>query len=176
MIVRQSHRPAWASSYQATNPRPYPAPSSYAASSTIAPSDAMDPETSDSDVSIVPGDHPRSGSSAAIPATLPPPPPRQALESSGGVQDRLRELSQVEDHNIRKQDLLAAKRRRKDERVARKREIQDRKMKAIMDARQRRDSRIISRRSREDAAFRAIDQQIEEEENVSKLCDALTLD
>ena len=136
----------------------------------------MDPETSDSDVSIVPGDHPRTGSSAAVPATLPPPPPRQALESSGGVQDRLRELSQVEDHNIRKQDVLAAKRRRKDERVARKREVQDRKMKAIMDARQRRDSRIISRRSREDAAFRMIDQQIEEEETVSLMHDALALD
>lgn len=133
----------------------------------------MDPESSDSDVSVTPGENYRTGTSAAVPATVPPQPPKQVLESAGGVQDRLRELSQVEDHNIRKQDFLVAKRRRKDDKIARKREIQDRKIKSIMDARERRDNRVYMRRSREDAAFRMIDQQIEEEEMASSLLQSL---
>jgi hypothetical protein len=126
----------------------------------------MDPESSDSDISRTGEDPYRIASPPAMPVQLPPPPPKHILESADNVQTRLRELTQVEDHNIRKLEMLLAKRRRKDEKIARKREMQDRKIKAIMNARERRDARINSRRAREDAAFRAVDDQIEEEEMV----------
>ena len=136
----------------------------HSSASTLPPSDAMNPESSDSDVSVH-GDE-RGASPLAAPAQLSPPPPKHILDSSENVQTRLRELSSVEDHNIRKQEMLHAKRRRKDDKIARKRDMQDRQIKAIMDARARRDSRINTRRAREDAAFRAVDDQLEEEETV----------
>ena len=129
----------------------------------------MDHESSDSDVSVGIDDRNRGGSPVATPVQLPPPPPKHILESTDNVQTRLREISSVEDHNLRKQDTLRAKRRRKDDKIARKRELQDRKIKAIYDARERRDARINTRRAREDAAFRAVDDQIEEEETVSNV-------
>ena len=126
----------------------------------------MDPESSDSDVSTAGDGHYRSAAPLATPAQLPPPPPKHVLESTENVEARLGELSHVEDHNFRKQESLRAKRRRKDENIARKREMQDRKMRAIVDARERRDARILARRAREDDAFKAVDDQIEEEEMV----------
>lgn len=129
----------------------------------------MDPESSDSDVSTTGDEHYRGASPLAVPAQVPPPPPKHVLESADMVHARLRELNQVEDHNIRKQDTLLAKRRRKDERIARKRDIQDRKIKSIHDARERRDARTNARRAREDAGFKAVDDQMEDEETVSLL-------
>ncbi len=137
--------------------------------SNFALSDIIDRESSDSDVSVSIEDRNRGASPVATPVQLSPPPPKHILELADNVQARLREINSVEDHNIRKQETLQAKRRRKDDKIARKRESQDRKIKAIYDARQRRDARINTRRAREDAAFRAVDDQIEEEETVSKV-------
>jgi hypothetical protein len=127
----------------------------------------MDPESSESDVSVAGDGHYRGAAPPlTTPLQLPPPPPKHVLESTENVETRLRELSHVDEHNFGKLDMLRAKRRRKDERIARKREAQDRKIRAIMDARERRDSRIQTRRAKEDAAFKAVDDQIEEEEMV----------
>ncbi|KIX05531.1 uncharacterized protein Z518_06403 [Rhinocladiella mackenziei CBS 650.93] len=128
--------------------------------------DPMDPESSDSDVSVGGGDEYRFASPLTAPIPLPPPPSKQALESSDALQARLDELQRVEEHNFKKYDLLKAKRARKDEKIRRKREIQDKKWAAIIDARQRRDARIEARRKREDAAFsQFFDHELEEEEN-----------
>lgn len=73
----------------------------------------------------------------------------------------------MEEHNIKKYELLKAKRARKDDKIRRKREIQDQKWAAIVEARQRRDARIDARRTREDTAFsQFFDHELEEEENV----------
>ncbi|KAL2392518.1 hypothetical protein ABEF94_000094, partial [Exophiala dermatitidis] len=78
----------------------------------------------------------------------------------------LDELARVEEHNIKKYELLKAKRARKDDKIRRKREIQDQKWAAIVEARQRRDARIDARRTREDTAFsQFFDHELEEEEN-----------
>ena len=124
----------------------------------------MDPESSDSDVSVTEED--RRASPLAFPMQPPPPPPKHILESADGVQNRLRDLSHVDDHNLRKLELLHAKRKRKDDRTAHKRGIQDRKIKAILDARERRDARLNNRRSREDASFRVVDDQMVAEQTV----------
>ena len=127
----------------------------------------MDPESSDSDVSIGGGDEYRFASPLTAPAPLPPPPSKHALEQSDAVQARLDELQRVEEHNIKKYDLLKAKRTRKDEKIRRRREIQEKKWAAIMETRQRRDARIGARRKREDAAFaQFFDHELEEEESV----------
>jgi hypothetical protein len=165
IVSTQAPRHSWGTVYN-HRPPPYPTSHVHSSASTLTLPDPMDPESSGSDVSVTGEDHYRGASPLAVPVQLPPPPPKHILESAENVQTRLRELSQVEDHNIRKQDLLLAKRRRKDDKIVRKREIQDRKYKAIMDARERRDARINARRAREDAAFRAVDDQIEEEEMV----------
>lgn len=130
--------------------------------------DSMDPESSDSDVSVTIGEPYGFNTPLKQPASLPPAPSKHSLESSDGVQARLKELSRVEDHNIKKQELLLAKRRRKDEKIQRKREAQDRKWNAIVAARDRRDARIKARREKEDAAFKKFDDQLEEEETVSE--------
>jgi hypothetical protein len=127
----------------------------------------MDPESEHSDVSADEEGSRRGASPLSLPAQLPPPPPKHFLESADNVHTRLREVTQIDDHNSMKHQLLHAKRRRKDDQIMRRREIQDRKIKAIMDARERHDSRIASRRAKEDAAFKAVDEQIEEEETVS---------
>jgi hypothetical protein len=128
----------------------------------------MDPESSDSDVSVGGGPEYRFANPLTAPAPLPPPPSKHALEQSDAVQARLNELQRVEEHNIKKYDLLKAKRARKDEKIRQKRESQDRKWTAIMEARQRRDARIEARRKREDSAFaRFFEQELDEEESVS---------
>ena len=76
----------------------------------------------------------------------------------------------MEDHNNRKRELLSAKRRRKDEKIARKRQYQDRKFKAIRDARKRREAR----RADEDLKFQMIDDQVDEEEIVRDTIRGLT--
>jgi len=127
----------------------------------------MDPESSDSDVSVGGGDEYRFASPLTAPVPLPPPPSKHALESSDAVQARLDELQRVEEHNIKKYDLLKAKRARKDDKIRRKREIQDKKWATITEARQRRDARIEARRKREDAAFsQFFDNELEDEESV----------
>lgn len=128
----------------------------------------MDPESSDSDVSVGGGDEYRFASPLTAPVPLPPPPSKHALESSDAVSARLDELLRVEEHNIKKYDLLKAKRNRKDEKIRRKREIQDKKIAAITEARRRRDARIEARRKREDAAFTQFDHELEDEESVSQ--------
>lgn len=134
----------------------------------------MDPESSDSDVSQGGGDEYRFANPLTAPVPLPPQPSKHALESSDAVQARLDELQRVEEHNIKKYDLLKAKRARKDDKIRRKREIQDKKWAAILDSRQRRDHRIGVRRKREDAAFsQFFDHELEEEESVSRLAGSL---
>lgn len=131
------------------------------------PDPAMfDPESESSDVSDTPGQDYHSKAQSAIPAALPPPPSKHVSESPDTIQARLRELQRVEDFNIKKQELLRAKRARKDDRIRRKREAQDLRIKAIMDARARRDERVSRRRKVEDAAFERFDQDLEEEELV----------
>lgn len=131
----------------------------------------MEPESSDSDVSVGGGDEYRFANPLTAPIPLPPPPSKHALESPDAVQGRLDELQRVEEHNIKKYELLKAKRARKDEKIRRRREIQDKKWAAILEARRRRDARIEARRKREDAAFsQFFDQELEEEENVCSLC------
>jgi hypothetical protein len=126
----------------------------------------MDPESSDSDVSVGGGDDYRFATPLTAPIPLPPPASKHALESSDAVQGRLDELQRVEDHNVKKYELLRAKRARKDEKIQRRREVQDRKWSAILEARQRRDARIEARRRREDAAFSQFDHDLEDEEQV----------
>ncbi|ETI20129.1 hypothetical protein G647_08163 [Cladophialophora carrionii CBS 160.54] len=126
--------------------------------------DPMDPESSDSDVSVGGGDEYRLASPLTAPIPLPPPASKHALESPDAVQARLDELQRVEDHNVKKYDLLRAKRSRKDEKIRRRREFQDQKWAAIIEARRRRDARIEARRRREDAAFSQFDHELEEEE------------
>ena len=129
----------------------------------------MNPESSDSDVSVGGGDEYRFASPLTAPIPLPPPASKQSLESLEAVQARLDELLRVEDHNVKKYDLLKAKRARKDDKIRRRREIQDRKWTALLEARQRRDARIEARRRREDAAFSQFDHELEDEESV-RLC------
>jgi hypothetical protein len=127
----------------------------------------MEVESSDSDVSVGGGDEYRFASPLTAPIPLPPPPSKHALESSDAVQARLNDLQRVEEHNIKKYDLLKAKRARKDEKIRRKRDIQDKKWAAIVEARQRRDARIGVRRKREDAAFaQFFEHDLDDEENV----------
>ncbi|KAL2408295.1 hypothetical protein ABEF93_000929 [Exophiala dermatitidis] len=153
-------RSSWESSYSPL--RPFQPPASRP--STTA--GAMEPESSDSDVSVGGGDEYRFASPLTAPIPLPPPPSRHALESSDAIQARLDELARVEEHNIKKYELLKAKRARKDDKIRRKREIQDQKWAAIVEARQRRDARIDARRTREDTAFsQFFDHELEEEEN-----------
>ncbi|EXJ57818.1 uncharacterized protein A1O5_12376 [Cladophialophora psammophila CBS 110553] len=125
----------------------------------------MDPESSDSDVSVDRGDDFRFTGPLTAPIPLPAPASKHALESSDAVQARLDELQRVEDHNVKKFDLLRAKRARKDDKIRRKRETQDRKWALIMEARQRRDARIEARRRREDMAFAQFDHDLEDEES-----------
>ncbi|OAP55517.1 hypothetical protein AYL99_10490 [Fonsecaea erecta] len=128
--------------------------------------DTMDPESSDSDVSVSASEEYRHTGPLTAPIPLPPPASKHALESSDAVQARLDELQRVEDHNVKKYDLLRAKRARKDEKIRRRREYQDKKWSLIMEARQRRDARIEARRRREDAAFaQFFDRDLEDEES-----------
>jgi hypothetical protein len=128
--------------------------------------DPMDPESSDSDVSVGGGDEYRFASPLTAPIPLPRPASKHALESSDAVQARLDELQRVDDHNVKKYNLLKAKRARKDDKIRRRREIQDKKWNAIQEARQRKDARIQARRRREDAAFTQFDHELEDEESV----------
>ncbi|KAJ9603059.1 hypothetical protein H2200_012354 [Cladophialophora chaetospira] len=125
----------------------------------------MDPESSDSDVSVDGGDDYRFASPLTAPIPLPPPASKHALESPDAVQARIEELQRVEDHNVKKYDLLRAKRTRKDEKIRRRREIQDRRWAALVEARHRRDARIEARRKREDAAFSQFDHELEEQDS-----------
>ncbi|KEF58416.1 uncharacterized protein A1O9_06342, partial [Exophiala aquamarina CBS 119918] len=154
-------RSTWESSFTAPmrsyQPQPHRSP--------VVTRDPMDPESSDSDVSVGGGDEYRFASPLTAPVPLPAPPSKHALESSDAVSARLDELLRVEEHNIKKYDLLKAKRNRKDDKIRRKREAQDKKMAAIMEGRQRRDARIEARRKREDAAFASFDHELEEEEH-----------
>jgi hypothetical protein len=125
-------------------------------------SDELDPEGSDSDVSVTTGYGYRQPSPPAVPTRIPLAPAR--LDSSDALDGRIRELQMIEDRNASKQKRLRDKRRRMDDKIIQKREAQDRRIKAIYEARQRRDSRIAARRAREDAEFRRIDEQQEEEE------------
>ena len=124
----------------------------------------MDPESSDSDISAIQSDGYRYGSPPARPAALPQPASKYALESSDAVQARLRELDRIFDHNNKKQNQLQLKRRRKDERISRKREVQDKKWTTITEARTRHDTKIKTRRDREDAAFSKVFDDLEDEE------------
>ncbi|KIW13869.1 hypothetical protein PV08_06650 [Exophiala spinifera] len=125
----------------------------------------MDPESSDSDVSVGGGDEYRYASPLTAPIPLPAPPSKHALESADAVQARLDELSRVETNNEKKYSLLKAKRQRKDDKIRRKREAQDKKWLAITEARKRRDARIAARRKREDAAFtQFFEHDLDEEE------------
>lgn len=83
------------------------------------------------------------------------------------VQARLDELERIEDHNAQKLKRLEAKRRRKDERIVRRRAMEDEKLRSIIDARTRKDGRIRSRRQREDETFRGADKQLGVEELAS---------
>lgn len=166
-LLSQRPAPSWGASYVPPHQRPYgqsPLQHLQAHPAIIhaAPAYDMDPEASDSDVSATGSDTYRASSPPAIPAKVPLATIR--LESSDAVDNRLRELTRVEDRNFAKLERLKAKRQRMDDRTMRKREIQDRKIKAIMDARQRRDNRIAARRAREDAEFKRVDEQLEEEE------------
>jgi len=129
----------------------------------------MDAESSDSDVSRANDDDYRiaNGTLISVPSPLPPPSSKQALESSDAVQARLKELERVENHNVRKHEMLKEKRARKDMKIARRREAQDRKWQTILDARQKRDERIQARRKREDSAFNKFFLDMEGEEDVS---------
>ncbi|KIV83944.1 hypothetical protein, variant [Exophiala sideris] len=128
--------------------------------------DTMDPESSDSDVSAAGLDGSSFASPITTPIPLPPPPSKHALESPEAIEARLSELARVEAHNIKKYDLLKAKRVRKDEKIRRKREAQDKKWAAILQARERRDARIESRRRRENAVFsQFFDRDFDEEDD-----------
>lgn len=67
---------------------------------------------------------------------------------------------------MKKQKRLQEKRKRKDDKIAYQRAIQDEKIKAIMDARVRRDSRIKQRRDRENIAYTRFFEELEEVETV----------
>ena len=121
----------------------------------------MDPEESDSGVSVIGSDALFTGNPAE-PAL--PGPSKQPLESADAIDARLRELSHVEDSNIRKQKSLREKRRRKDERVQQRRDVQDRKWRTVLDARDRHEQRTKRRRDDEDLRYRAAEEQIEQEE------------
>ncbi|KAI1613204.1 hypothetical protein EDD37DRAFT_607851 [Exophiala viscosa] len=126
----------------------------------------MDPESSDSDVSAAGLDSSSFASPITTPIPLPPPPSKHALESPEAIEARLNELARVEAHNIKKYDLLKAKRVRKDEKIRRRREAQDKKWAAILQARERRDARIESRRRRENAVFsQFFDRDFDEEDD-----------
>ena len=130
--------------------------------------DTMDPESSDSDVSAAGLDSSSFASPITTPIPLSPPPSKHALESPEAIEARLNELARVEAHNIKKYDLLKAKRVRKDEKIRRKREVQDKKWAAILQARERRDARIETRRRRENAVFsQFFDRDFDEEDDVS---------
>ena len=128
----------------------------------------MDPESSDSEVSQGGDEDYRFAGPLSTPAPLPQPASKHALESSEAIQLRLDQLQRVEEHNIKKYDILKDKRARKDRKIRAKRDEQDKKWAAIIEARQRRDNRIEVRRKREDGAFsQFFDHDLEEEESVS---------
>lgn len=159
--------PIWGASYVPPHQRPYgQSPlqhlQAHHAMSYAPVADDMDAEPSDSDVSVTAIDVHRGGSPPTVPVKIPLSAVR--LESSDAVDNRLREVTRVEDRNFSKFERLKEKRKRMDEAIVRKRDIQDRKIRTIYDARQRRDARIGARRAREDAEFRRVDDQLEEEE------------
>ena len=133
--------------------------------------DPMNPESSDSDVSVGGGDEYRFAGPLTAPMPLPHSASKHALELPDAVQGRLDDLQRVDDHNAKKYNLLKAKRARKDDNIRQRREIQDRKWNAILEARQRRDGRINARRTREDAAFSNFDQELDKEETVGGFTD-----
>jgi hypothetical protein len=103
----------------------------------------------------------------AAPRQLPQISSPRILTALEDVQARLDELERIEDHNAQKLKRLEAKRRRKDERIVRRRAMEDEKLRSIHDARARKDERVRSRRQREDEAFRGADKQLGVEELVS---------
>lgn len=103
----------------------------------------------------------------AAPRQLPPVSSPRILTALEDVQARLDELEQIEDHNAQKLKRLEAKRRRKDERILRRRTMEDEKMRSVLEARVRKDERVRSRRQREDEAFRGADKHLGVEELVS---------
>lgn len=128
----------------------------------------QDPEQSDSDVSLTTdGDYQTAPPNRWDPHPLPPMVSNQSIESSDALELRLRDIERVEDFNARKRASLKAKRQRMDEKIYRRRELEDRKWNAIMEARSRRDRRIWERRRREDAAFEHAERDLDEEESVS---------
>lgn len=166
-LLAQRPAPSWGASYVPPHQRPYgqsPLQHLQAHPAIVHATSPyeMDPEASDSDVSVVGSETYRPASPPGTPVKVPLASIR--LESSDAVDSRLRDLNRVEDRNFAKLRLLKAKRQRMDDRIMQKREIQDRKWKAILDARQRRDNRIGARRAREDAEFKRVDEQLEEEE------------
>lgn len=122
----------------------------------------MEPESEGSEVSEADGEL----NMFAFPINLPPAPSKQALENQDALSAHLSELERVENHNIKKHNRLREKRARMDEKLKRKRDIQDARIKAIMDARAQKDSRIKQRRDREDIAFKRFYEDLEEEETV----------
>lgn len=134
------------------------------------PPNFWDEEGSDSDVSrtIDPRDPVnRIISPIAAPRQLPPISSPRTLTALDDVQTRLDELERIEDHNAQKLKRLESKRKRKDERILRRRTMEDEKIRLVHDARARKDDRIRNRRMREDEAFRAADKHLGVEELVS---------
>ena len=132
----------------------------------------MDPESEGSEGSSAEGDVPAYDR----PIDLPPGPSSKALENQNTINGRLGELESIENHNIKKHNLLKEKRARMDDKINRKRAAQDAKVKMIMDARNRHDNRIKQRRDREDIAFQRFYEILEEEETVSPYHFAGTID
>jgi hypothetical protein len=122
-------------------------------------------EQSDSDVSDtpVPSAHERFRGQPVI--SLGQLQPRPSADSVEVLQSHLEEIENAESINAQQKASLLAKRRRKDDRVKERRQVEDH---MIEEARRRHDLCVQARRTREDEAFDRVFKELDEAESVSR--------
>jgi hypothetical protein len=134
----------------------------------IHPSAISREEQSDSDVSDTPAPPARDRFRGQTVISLGQLQPRPSADSVEVLQSHLEEIENAENINAQQKASLLAKRRRKDDRVKERRQVEDHMIEALYEARKRHDIRVQARRTREDEAFDRAFKELDEAESVSR--------
>jgi hypothetical protein len=134
----------------------------------IHPSAISTEEQSDSDVSDTPVPPNRERFRGQFVISLGQLQPRPPADSVEVLQSHLEEIENAGNINAQQKVSLLAKRRRKDDRVKERRQVEDRMIESLYEARKRHDIRVQARRTREDEAFGQAFKELDKAESVSR--------
>jgi len=125
-------------------------------------------QDSDSDVSDTPVPPARERFRELTVISLAQLSPRPSADSVEALQAHVDEIENAENINAKQKASLLDKRRRKDDRVKERRQIEDHMIEALYEARKRHDLRVQARRAREDEAFDRAFKELDEAESVGR--------